>query len=352
MLPVINVSLSVLIVDDENYKIEKLKDFFCETNPNSIVTIVFDRISALQKLASDKYDLMILDMQLPNRHGESEPDIEGGIILLEEIELSDSYIQPTRIIALTEYEDLQVNIRDNYPELGAIKFDITSDLWKVNLHRCLNSLSKSKIASKKIIYCEGDNNIYYNSIGLPGIEFWSLNNSRSIYLAAKNEKDKSALRDRDFLTTNEINKLKKLHSNYFILEYYCFENYIYHPDNINELLLDFNKTEYIEELTNQKNEKISSIIQDYKIARSSYTEFTDNNKKDMDKNPELEIVESLKSNDFEAFYKFFDMAGKCDQGHKKSFNKKYLEKYNLEIAKLAKTEWFKQKISSIILSVS
>ena len=205
-------------------------------------------------------------------------------------------------------------------------------------------LNQKKI-SNKIIYCEGDNVTYYNSIGLKGIEFWALKDSRAIYFAAKNEKDKFALRDRDFLTTNEIKILTNLpfHENYFILEYYCFENYLFHPDNIAEVIVGFNKDEYIEELTKQKNAKIDSIIQDYKLARLGYTDFTDNDKSTMDNNPEDEIISSLKSDSFETFYKFFDMAGKKDKGFKKSFNRSYLEKFNLDKEQLAKTNWFKTK---------
>lgn len=349
----IHTSLSVLLVDDSDFKIERVKTFLGEVAPNAKLTISRDRISAQKNLVSDKFDLLLLDMQLPNRFGESEPEEVGGVSILEELEMSEEYFQPTRIIVFTQYDDLQEGLRNSYPELGAVKFDLSSDNWKNTLFRALNSLSKSKSVIKKIVYCEGENAPYYNSVGLFGIEFWALKDSRAIYLAAKNEKDKFALRDRDFLTTNEISVLTKkpYFENYFILDYYCFENYVYHPDNISELINNFNKEEYLSELIKQKNEKIESIIQDYKLARLCYTDFTDNDKRNMDENPEDEIITSLKSNDFETFYKFFDMAGKKDRGFKKSFNKSYLEKYNLDVKELVKTEWFKYKISNILLKL-
>lgn len=349
----INTSLSVLLVDDTDFKIDKVKHFLSEVAPNSKVSIAWDRISALRLLEVEKFDLMLLDMQLPNRFGESEPEENGGELLLAELEFGNSYKQPTVIIALTQYDVLQGNIRTNFPELGAIIFDLSSDSWRRTLLRTLNSLSKSKNHSNKIVYCEGENVCFYNLIGFPGIEFWALKDSRAIYFAAKNEKDKFALRDRDFLTSNEIKVLtnKPYFENYLILEYYCFENYIFHPDNISELIPTFNKIDYVTELTKQKNEKLESIIQDYKLSRLGYTDFIDSDKKNMDENPEKEIIASLKSDDFEIFYPFFDMAGKKDKDHKKSFSRKYLESYNLNQKDLVKTKWFKQRISKVLEKV-
>ena len=345
----INSSLSILLVDDSDFKIEKVKLYFSEVTPHSKVEIT-RQISAQNQLLTEKYDLIILDMQIPYRHGETEPQEDGGVLLLEELEIGEGYIQPTRIVVFTQFEKLQESIREKYPELGAIFYDLTSDSWKQTLLRTIVSLSKSKNNNKKIVYCEGDNVTYYNSIGLKGVEFWALKDSRAIYFAAKNEKDKFALRDRDFLTTNEIRILTNLpyYENYFILEYYCFENYLFHPDNIAEVLIGFNKDEYIKELTKQKNAKIDSIIQDYKLARLGYTDFTDNDKVTMDNNPEDEIISSLKSDSFETFYKFFDMAGKKDKGYKKSFNRSFLEKYNLDKELLAKTNWFKNNLSDLL----
>ena len=141
---IINSSLSILLVDDSEFKIEKVKLYFSEVTPDSKVEIARDQISAQKHLLSEKYDLLILDMQIPYRHGETEPQEDGGILLLEEIEIGEGYIQPTRIVVFTQFEKLQDSIREKYPELGAIFYDLTSDSWKPILLRTLVSLSKSK----------------------------------------------------------------------------------------------------------------------------------------------------------------------------------------------------------------
>lgn len=98
----------------------------------------------------------------------------------------------------------------------------------------------------------------------------------------------------------------------------------------------------------QKNIKIEAIIQDYKISRLAYTDFNENAKRNIDKNPEIEIIPSLKSDILEEFYKFFDMAGKNDKENKKSYDKTFLSKYNLDTNQLVKTKWFRMKITEIL----
>ena len=64
--------------------------FFC-SKENFVLGTAF-LITALKKLEFEKYDLLLLDMQLPNRFGESEPEENGGVALLEELEVADNYI--------------------------------------------------------------------------------------------------------------------------------------------------------------------------------------------------------------------------------------------------------------------
>ena len=192
--------------------------------------------------------------------------------------------------------------------------------------------------NKKVIVCENQNDEYYNLIGIDGVVFIGIKNAREIFLTIKNDSKYFGIRDRDFLSDNEISKIKKAYPNYFILPYYNFENLIYHPDNIEELRLQgFNKLDYINDITLQKNEKYDNIISDIKLARNSYEEFKTSDLKD--KNID-EIIKALKSKDFESFYKFFDM--------KKKFNRTSIEKLNISDKTLCKTNWFKNQITTLL----
>ena len=165
--------------------------------------------------------------------------------------------------------------------------------------------------------------------------------NHKIFIQAKTTLDRFGLRDRDFLTDSEIIKIKSKYPNYFILDYYCFENYLFHPDNIEELKLqDFDKNVYINEIVRQKNENKNQIISNFKMSRKSYQEFkieSENLKIKIDEN---EIIKYLESDEIEFFFKSYSM--------KDYFNKNIISKYNLQPQELAKTNWFKNKLIRIL----
>ena len=144
--------------------------------------------------------------------------------------------------------------------------------------------------------------------------------------------------DKDFLTQNERKELMLKHQNYIILEYYCFENYLYHPENLKELdLVDFEYDKYKNEIKQQVNSKRDSILLKLKNSRNSYLEFK--NTEDginHEKNAEQIIISALDSDDIESYLKFFNM--------KDEFNKSILSKLNLTTDKLISTKWFKSRI--------
>lgn len=193
-------------------------------------------------------------------------------------------------------------------------------------------------ANKKIILCENLNDKFFNLLNMENLLFVGVKNSRDLFISIRKDTDYFGLRDRDFLTDNEKRKIEKKYSNYKILDFYCFENYLYHPDNIAELQLkDFNKQEYLTEIIKQKNDKFENILLDLKSSRNTYEELKEDKLKD---NDIFSIVNSLKSNKLDDFYKFFNMKDK--------FNKNYLEKLNIKIEQLVKTNWFKNKLMRII----
>ncbi len=195
------------------------------------------------------------------------------------------------------------------------------------------------LRDKKLIVCENRNDDYYNLLLIPGVIFVGVKDSRDVFLNVKKDSRYHSLRDRDFLSDQEVLRIRKKYPNHHILEYYDFENYIYHPDNIEELKLkDFNKQAYVDEITKQKNERLLYILPNIVSARQTYEEFKSDDKL-RDNNPDS-IVDDFKSSDFERFYKFFDM--------KDQFNKVYLAAMNLTKEQLVSTKWLKGKITGII----
>lgn len=194
---------------------------------------------------------------------------------------------------------------------------------------------------KIIIYCENQNSEYFNKLNFQNIHFIPESNSSGVFIKVQANPTHFGLRDRDLLSDNEIERIKRVHKNYFILDYYCFENYLYHPDNIAELdLKEFDKHRYIQELIQQKNARYDKIVMNLKNDRNGYQEFRTPDNKFREKHDEI-ICEYLKSNDIEIFLKSFSLKTP-------NFDKSAISKLQLTAEQLTVTDWFRKKIEQIL----
>ncbi len=195
--------------------------------------------------------------------------------------------------------------------------------------------------SFKLVIVENKNSILLNSaFNDEGFLFLPAHNNVEVFLSVKEGSQMIGLRDRDYLKSSEIQSLQKLYPHYKILNYYTFENYLYHPDNIDELNLDgFNKEEYKQDILKQKDDNLLSIISKIATARQSYSEFKGIIKNDTEIK---EIIDALNTSDFETFYKFFNM--------KSYYKKDILSSYNLTEKILSQTNWFKQQFLQLLQS--
>lgn len=232
---------------------------------------------------------------------------------------------------LRRYESNEINkIRCEISLQEVLVYDLTTDI------------AKKALSQEKIVVCENQNASLLNTIGFEKVSFFAERDSNSVFMKVTTNPDVYGLRDRDFLLDDEIVKIRKKYKNYFILDYYCFENYLFHPDNIEELNLSgFNKKDYYNDIVHQKNEIKTLIISNYKIARKSYQEFKVESDKFEIKTKEHEIIAYLESNDIEVFFKSFSM--------KDRYKKDMLNTYGLKEQELSSTNWFKEKMSKIIV---
>ncbi|QMW00129.1 AAA family ATPase [Spirosoma foliorum] len=192
---------------------------------------------------------------------------------------------------------------------------------------------------KKVVACENQNAEFYNLLALPNTIFVGMKDARSVFLQVKNDPRYHSLRDRDFISDTEIEKIESIYPNHHILRYYNFENYLYHPDNLTELNpTGFDRATYIKALNQYKQERYDYILPGLISSRQTYEEFkTDDKLKDKSTDS---IVHDLKSDDFERFYKYLNM-------------KNQHEKIDPALGKipqksLVQTNWFRQQIQAIL----
>ena len=193
---------------------------------------------------------------------------------------------------------------------------------------------------KQKIYCENKNDKYYNLLALQNKIFLPETDKNAVFLRLQNNKENDAfgIIDRDYLSDREREKLMQKFENIKVLEYYCFENYLYHPDNINELKISgFDKQEYIKKLIEIKNRENDNIKANLSNSRNSYIFFKKNEEfKLKDENLDC-IFKLLNSDELEDFYKVFSMKNKQD-----------LANINKHKSELVRTNWFKTKINEVL----
>ena len=190
--------------------------------------------------------------------------------------------------------------------------------------------------NKQIVLCENQNDEFYNLLGLKERLFVGVKNKNDVFLYVKHDPRYYGLIDRDFLTDKEVEKAQKKYSKLRILKYYCFENYLYHPDNLVALAPDFDRSTYVQEIVSQKNARKLKLISRIDKIRQSYALLRAEDKIREDNFDT--IIDALDSDAFEVFYSFFSM---------KEFNKESIAGYNWKKEQLVSTHWFRQQMNAI-----
>lgn len=193
----------------------------------------------------------------------------------------------------------------------------------------------SEIFRDKILtFCENEDVAVYNSNGLSKRLFLPAKDKNDVYFCVKNNPNFFGIMDKDFLTPKEIELIRQKVPNLFVLNYYSIESYLYHPENLSEIIDNFDVESYKNDLKQQKQELYENIIYGLKHARDSYKVLT--YEKIDSKYAEKEIFASLKSDIFEEFYPYLDMKKKFKHGN-----------YNIPKTTLAQTKWINRAIYEI-----
>ncbi len=199
---------------------------------------------------------------------------------------------------------------------------------------------------KKIIFSENTDTSIYNSLNITDTIFFNAQNKADVFYKTKNNPSYNGLIDRDFLTNEERVALLTQYKNLFILNYYSIENYLFHPDNLEEYYKnngkEFNKDNYLNLIKVENKAIRDKMLVGLMVARDSYPFYRENENvaklKAIRPNNQT-IIEMFDAEDFETFYKVFPA---------KDYGKQIQERQNLNPADLAKTNWFKSKIAAIL----
>lgn len=126
--------ITVLIVEDNPHKERTIREAIAPLVAESggRTDSCDSLVSAREHLSSLQYDLVILDLVLPNRMGD-KPENDGGISLLNEIAVSKTLIRPGFIVGLTSFSEILEEQKELFGKhlWALIRFDETESGWAI-----------------------------------------------------------------------------------------------------------------------------------------------------------------------------------------------------------------------------
>lgn len=225
-----------------------------------------------------------------------------------------------------------------------------SDIYEIAVSK---EILPSLFKDYTIYFVENKDRNYYSSLGIPQILFVQANNKKAVYHKVKNGEFHGII-DRDYLTDGDVKEVEKQYPNLKILRLYSIENYLYHPDNLEEYYSvrkePYNKQEYKSNISKEKEAVINEIRRKLALIRMTYPFFEEpefngkaNQKRFRNESENLaqvqELEEYLDSSDFDIFYKVFPM---------KDYATQLKERQNINKSDLSKTNWFKKQIEVLL----
>jgi predicted ATPase len=213
------------------------------------------------------------------------------------------------------------------------------------------AVSKSFLSNvfegKRIIFSENTDTALYNSLSIPDTIFFNAKAKADVFYKSKNNPSYEGLVDRDYLTDEERADLHSRYPHLYLLYYYSIENYLYHPDNLEEYYKNtgkvFDKLQYTRAIAAEKQAVRDKILIGLARARDGYPFYREQENTRLLKlmrTNETEILQLLNSDNFETFYKVFPAK---DYGTEINV-RQHISKFDL-----AKTGWFKSQIMKVIV---
>ena len=153
--------IRVLILDDDSAKADRVRECI-ESIPEILaddILIAKDLIEARDFCQRHLFDLLILDLRLPNRYGDTPQDM-AGCEFIKELNASTTLLRPYHIIGLTAYEEI-LEKADPFFENDLwriIKYDTRKNSW----HKQLASKLQYLVTSKKTLLATNSSRHMYD----------------------------------------------------------------------------------------------------------------------------------------------------------------------------------------------
>lgn len=140
--------IKILVVDDDPNKIDDVYSLIYEFSeiPKENIEYVLEIKNAFRRLQKVHYDLVILDIKLPNELGLGKIDEIGGVNLLESIHNTSRIKKPTYIVGLTSHDDSLGDYGQAFIDSlwALLKYNKLTDSWKDQIRKRLKYIVEWK----------------------------------------------------------------------------------------------------------------------------------------------------------------------------------------------------------------
>lgn len=139
--------LRILLIDDDAEKVAKYQELLGTIgaiNPR-FVDIAVSIEEAQEAVASNQYDLAVLDLYMPMRFGD-DPSPDNAVSFLKDLNSDEELLMPYNIVGITRWKDANPKYRDFFDRylLAYILYDRTQDDWKEKLKNKIEFLLKAE----------------------------------------------------------------------------------------------------------------------------------------------------------------------------------------------------------------
>ncbi len=256
------------------------------------------------------------------------------------------YARSSPNAVILDFDDLDFD----FPQTIVPASKDTADVYEIAVGK---EFLPALFSGKRLCFVENNDQGLYASIGLPDLLFSKATNRDNVYYKVTSDKTVSGIVDRDFLTDDDIDLVRKHYPNLCILPYYSIENLLYHPDNLAEHYASqgqsFDRDDFVKRLSDRKNKQKEDIVIRIMTDRTSYIYFGEQafsgkpqqnrfRNKDENKAQAKLSANALAIDVFEDWYKFF---------HMKVYATDLKERQNIPKHELVKTSWFKSQIERL-----
>lgn len=123
--------ISILIVEDDADKLGRLHNVLVDAGvPEKNIKHALNSVMALSALSERRFDLMLLDINLPRRFGEAARR-GGGMDIMRQIARDASLHRPRYVVGVTAYADVIAEFGEEFADQlwTLVHYQETSDRW-------------------------------------------------------------------------------------------------------------------------------------------------------------------------------------------------------------------------------